>query len=372
MRVGVPREIKVHEYRVGLVPASVGEFVRRGHEVLVETGAGAGAGFGDEQYERAGGRIVATPDEVFAAAELIVKVKEPVGAERALLRDGQILFTYLHLAPDRELTEALVASGATCIAYETVTDAGGGLPLLVPMSEVAGRMAPQVAAYCLEKERGGRGVLMGGVPGVPPAEVLILGGGTAGSNAAFVALGMGAAVTVVTRSASTLRALSARFGPALRTVVSTGEAIGELVVRADAAIGTVLVPGGETPKLVSADMVRGMKPGAVIVDVSIDQGGCFATSRATTHAEPTYMRDGVVHYCVANMPGAVPRTSTIALNNATLPFALSLADKGGRKALADDPHLRNGLNVFAGRITCEAVAAAQGRDHVPAEEALGL
>lgn len=370
MRVGVPMEVKVHEYRVGLVPASIAEFVRHGHEVIVETGAGAGAGFADALYEQAGARIAATAAEVFAAAELIVKVKEPVGAERAMLRQGQVLFAYLHLAPDRELTEALVESGAVCIAYETVTDEDGRLPLLMPMSEVAGRMAPHVAANCLEKERGGRGMLLGGVPGVPPGDVLILGGGTAGTNAALIALGMGAGVTVVDRSAPVLRALIDRFGTALRTVISTAETIDNLVVKADVAIGTVLVPGAATPKLVSAAQVARMKPGAVIVDVAIDQGGCFETSRPTTHAQPTYVEHGVVHYCVANMPGAVPRTSTFALNNVTRPCALDIADRGWRQALADDPHLRAGLNVCAGRVTHAAVAAAHGFDHVPAEDAL--
>lgn len=372
MRIGVVREIKVHEYRVGLIPSSVRELAQRGHEVMVESGAGLGAGLADAQYEKAGARIADTAAEVFAAADMIVKVKEPFGDERKMLREEQVLFTYLHLAPDLKQTEALIESGAACIAYETVTSPKGTLPLLMPMSEVAGRMAAHVAAYCLEKERGGRGVLLGGVPGVPASDVVILGGGTVGSHAALITLGMGATVTVVDRSAEALRRLSAQFGTALRTIFSTHDAIDHLVVNADVVIGTVLVPGAATPKLVTAEMVRRMKPGAVIVDVAIDQGGCCETSRPTTHAEPTYIVDEVVHYCVANMPGAVARSSTFALNNVTLPFVLALADKGWRAALAEDEHLRAGLNVCAGKVTHPAVAAAHKLEYHAPETVIGL
>jgi len=372
MLIGVVKEIKVHEYRVGLIPSSVRELTYHGHEVVVETGAGLGAGLTDAQYEKAGARILDNAAEVFGAAEMIVKVKEPVAPERPMLREGQILFTYLHLAPDWEQTEALIESKAVCIAYETVTSPHGTLPLLMPMSEVAGRMAVHVGAYCLEKERGGRGVLLGGVPGVPASDVVILGGGTAGTHAALIALGMGATVTVVDRSADALRRLAAQFGTGLRTIFSTHDAIDHLVVNADVVIGTVLVPGAAAPKLVSADMVKRMKPGAVVVDVSIDQGGCFETSRPTTHADPTYIVDEVVHYCVANMPGAVARTSTFALNNVTLPFVLALADKGYRAALAEDEHLRAGLNVCAGKVTHPAVAAAHKLKYHPPETVIGL
>jgi alanine dehydrogenase len=370
MRIGVPKEIKVHEYRVGLVPSSVRELVLHGHSVMVETGAGLGAGLSDDDYVRAGATIAATADEVFSTAEMIVKVKEPLAVERARLRPGQILFTYLHLAPDPDQTRDLMASGATCIAYETVTAADGTLPLLTPMSEVAGRMSVQVGAACLEKAHGGRGVLLGGVPGVPPGDVVILGGGVAGSNAALIALGMGATTTIVDRSPVALRRAADRFGTEIRTVFSTRDAIDRLVTNADLVIGTVLVPGAAAPKLVTRDLVKRMKPGAVIVDVAIDQGGCCETSRATTHAEPTYVVDGVVHYCVANMPGAVSRTSTFALNNVTLPFTLALADKGWKRALADDVHLRNGLNVSAGRVTHPAVAAALGQTFTAPEAAM--
>jgi alanine dehydrogenase len=370
MRIGVPKEIKVHEYRVGLVPSSVRELVLHGHSVMVETGAGLGAGLSDDDYVRAGATIVATAEEVFSAAEMIVKVKEPLAVERARLRPGQILFTYLHLAPDPDQTRDLMASGATCIAYETVTAADGTLPLLTPMSEVAGRMSVQVGAACLEKANGGRGVLLGGVPGVAPGHVVILGGGVAGSNAALIALGMGATTTIIDRSPVALRRAADRFGTEIRTVFSTRDAIDRLVTEADLVIGTVLVPGAAAPKLVTRDLVKRMKPGAVIVDVAIDQGGCCETSRATTHAEPTYVVDGVVHYCVANMPGAVSRTSTFALNNVTLPFTLALADKGWKRALADDAHLRNGLNVSAGRVTHPAVAAALGQAFTAPEAAM--
>ncbi|WP_374353846.1 alanine dehydrogenase [Thermomonas sp.] len=372
MRVGVPKEIKNHEYRVGLVPSSVLELVHHGHEVVVQKGAGLGAGLTDEDYIAAGAKIIETADEIFASADMIVKVKEPQADERKKLRPGQILFTYLHLAPDAPQTKDLIDSGAVCIAYETVTAANGSLPLLTPMSEVAGRLAPQVGAHALEKAQGGRGVLLGGVPGVPAAEVVILGGGVSGTHAATIAVGMGAQVTVVDRSADALKRLASQFGTSISTVFSTRSAIEELVRRADLLIGTVLVPGAAAPKLVTRDMLKTMKPGSVIVDVAIDQGGCVETSHATTHADPTYVVDGVVHYCVANMPGAVARTSTFALNSVTLPFTLALADKGWRKALEQDPHLREGLNVCEGKLTCEPVAEAHGLAYTSAESVLGL
>jgi alanine dehydrogenase len=359
MRVGVPKEIKDHEDRVGLVPSSVAELVHHGHEVLVERGAGVGAGLGDDQYVAAGARIVDKAEEVFAESEMIVKVKEPLAVERKRLRRGQVLFTYLHLAPDREQTEELLKSGVTAIAYETVTSPTGTLPLLTPMSEVAGRLAPQVGAHYLERAAGGRGVLLGGVPGVPPAEVVVLGGGVSGTHAATIALGMGATVFVVDRSAEVLRRLAAQF-PGLRTIFSTRDALGAILRRADLLVGAVLVPGAAAPKLVTREMVASMKPNSVIVDIAIDQGGCCETSRPTSHSNPTYVEEGVIHYCVTNMPGAVARTSTFALNNATLPFALALADKGWRKAIADDAHLRNGLNVHEGKVTCRPVAEALG------------
>ncbi|HXZ51224.1 MAG TPA: alanine dehydrogenase [Burkholderiales bacterium] len=363
MRVGVPREVKVHEYRVGLTPTSVRELTAHGHEVLVERGAGAGIGAADAAYERAGARIV---DDAFEA-ELIVKVKEPQAAERRRLRADQVLFTYLHLAPDPEQARDLVASGAICIAYETVTRPGGGLPLLAPMSEVAGRMAIQVGAGCLEKERGGMGTLLAGVPGVPAAKLVILGSGVVGANAARIAVGSGARVFALDRSVDALRRIESEFGARVVTVYSSRDAIEQHVVSADLVIGSVLVPGAAAPKLVSRELLRRMKPGAALVDVSIDQGGCFETSRPTTHADPTYVVEGVVHYCVANMPGAVPRTSTYALNNATLPFVLALADKGWKRALADDEHLRNGLNVARGKLAHRAVAEALGLRYTPAD-----
>ena len=372
MRIGVPKEIKNHEYRVGLIPSSVLELVHHGHEVIVQQGAGLGAGLSDADYIAAGAKIIETADEIFASADMIVKVKEPLAEERKKLRPGQILFTYLHLAPDAPQTRDLIDSGAICIAYETVTAANGSLPLLTPMSEVAGRLAPQVGAHSLEKAQGGRGVLLGGVPGVPAAEVVILGGGVSGTHAATIAVGMGAKVTVVDRSADALKRLASQFGTSISTVFSTRAAIEELVRRADLLIGTVLVPGAAAPKLVTHDMVKTMKPGSVIVDVAIDQGGCVETSHATTHADPTYVVDGVVHYCVANMPGAVARTSTFALNNVTLPFTLALADKGWRDALAQDQYLRDGLNVCEGKVTCEPVAQAHGLPYVSAESVLGL
>ena len=365
MRVGVPKEIKDHEDRVGLVPSSVAELVHHGHEVLVERGAGMGAGLGDDQYTAAGARIVDGAEEVFQS-EMIVKVKEPLAVERKRLRRGQVLFTYLHLAPDRAQTEDLLKSGVTAIAYETVTSATGTLPLLTPMSEVAGRLAPQVGAHYLERAAGGRGVLLGGVPGVPPAEVVVLGGGVSGTHAATIALGMGATVFVVDRSAEVLRRLAAQF-PGLRTIFSTRDALGAILRRADLLVGAVLVPGAAAPKLVTREMVASMKPNSVIVDIAIDQGGCCETSKPTSHSNPTYVEEGVIHYCVTNMPGAVARTSTFALNNATLPFALALADKGWRKAMADDAHLRNGLNVHEGKVTCRPVAEALGLPYTSPE-----
>lgn len=366
MRVGVPKEIKIHEYRVGLTPAGVREVVAHGHDVIVERDAGIGIGAGDEDYRRAGARIADSADEVYAQAELIVKVKEPQSGERRRLRADQVLFAFLHLAPDADQAHDLLASGITAIAYETVTDATGGLPLLAPMSEVAGRMSVQAGAHCLEKASGGRGVLLGGVPGVEAAKVVILGAGVVGRNAAFVAHGMGAEVQVIDRSLAALRRLDERFGPQLRTLHASVEAVESAVLAADLVIGAVLVPGAAAPKLVTREHVRAMRPGAVIVDVAIDQGGCVATGRPTTHADPTFIVDGVVHYCVANMPGAVARTSTFALNAATLPHVLALADKGWRRALADDPQLRDGLNICAGAVTHPGVAAALDLDFRPA------
>ncbi|HEY3908691.1 MAG TPA: alanine dehydrogenase [Stellaceae bacterium] len=370
MQIGVPKEVKTHEYRVGLVPGSVRELAHHGHRVVVEAGAGAGIGFDDRAYEAAGASILADAGEVFAAAELIVKVKEPQPREVALLRRDQILFTYLHLAADRAQAEGLIGSGAVAIAYETVTDPQGGLPLLAPMSEVAGRMSVQVGAHCLEKEQGGIGVLLGGVPGVPAAKVVILGGGVAGTNAARMAMGMEAYVTVIDRSLPRLYELDLQFGAQLHTLYSTMETIEREVAAADLVIGAVLIPGAAAPRLVSRELIRAMRPGTVVVDISIDQGGCFETSRPTTHAAPTYIEEGVVHYCVTNMPGAVARTSTVALNNATLPFVLAIADRGWRGALGDDAHLRHGLNICRGRITHPAVASALGLPATPAEAAL--
>jgi alanine dehydrogenase len=360
MKVGVPKEIKNNENRVGLVPSSVHELTHHGHEVLVETKAGIGAGLTDAEFAEAGARIVATAEEVFDKAEMIVKVKEPQAVERARLKAGQVLFTYLHLAPDPDQTHDLIKSGVTAIAYETVTAPNGSLPLLTPMSEVAGRMAVQVGAHYLERSHGGRGILIGGVPGVAPASVVILGGGVSGTHAATIAVGMGARVTVVDRSLEALRRLSGQFGTSIETVYSTRDAVERLVLGADLVIGTVLIPGAAAPKLVSAGMVKKMKAGSVLVDVSIDQGGCFETSHATTHADPVFIVDDVVHYCVANMPGGVARTSTFALNNATLPFALAIADKGWKRAVSEDPHLKAGLNVHAGKLTYAAVGEALG------------
>ncbi len=370
MQVGVPKEIKVREYRVGLTPTSVREVSAHGHGVIVETGAGIGIGVRDEDYIAAGASIVATAKDVFAKADMIVKVKEPQAVERKMLRPGQLLFTYLHLAPDPTQTTDLIASGATCIAYETVTSASGGLPLLAPMSEVAGRMAVQAGAYFLEKAHGGLGILLGGVPGVPPGRVVILGGGVVGTHAASIAVGMGAEVVVIDRSVDALRRVWTQFGSAVTTVFSTRDAIDHNLRDADLVIGGVLIPGASAPKLITREHIEHMKPGSVIVDVAIDQGGCAETSKATTHDAPTYVVGDVIHYCVANMPGGVPRTSTYALNNATLPFVLALADKGWKKALLDDPHLSHGLNVWNGRITCEPVATALKLSYTPIREAL--
>lgn len=370
MLIGVPKEIKVHEYRVGLTPDSVREFTAHGHPVLVETNAGVGIGRSDEVYRAAGAQIAATPAEIFAQADLIVKVKEPQAVERQMLRPGQILFTYLHLAPDPDQTRDLVNSGAICIAYETVTDGQGGLPLLAPMSQVAGRLSIQAGAAALERAKGGRGILLGGVPGVAPAKVVVIGGGVVGENAIYMALGMAADVTVFDRNVNVLARLAYRFGAALKTVYSTRAALEEYVLQADLVVGGVLVAGAEAPKLVTRDMVRRMKPGSVLVDVAIDQGGCFETSHPTTHAEPTYVVDGVVHYCVANMPGAVPNTSTYALNNVTLPYALTLADQGYQKALLENPHFLTGLNVCQGKVTYKAVADDLGYEYVDPRTAL--
>lgn len=358
MIIGVPKEIKNHEYRVGMTPASVREVIGHGHSVFIEHNAGIGIGFTDEDYQAAGATVLNTAAEVFAKAEMIVKVKEPQAIERAMLRDGQILFTYLHLAPDPEQTADLIKSGAVCIAYETVTDNKGGLPLLAPMSEVAGRMSIQAGARALEKSCGGRGMLLGGVPGVAPAKVVVIGGGMVGTNAAQMALGLGADVTVLDRSVDVLRRINAQFNGAVKAVYSTADALEQEVLAADLVIGGVLVPGAAAPKLVTKEHIKKMKPGSAIVDVAIDQGGCVETSKATTHADPTYIVDEVVHYCVANMPGAVPRTSTFALNNATLPFILRLANKGYKQALLDDQHLLAGLNVYRGKVTNEGVAQA--------------
>ncbi|WP_033067353.1 alanine dehydrogenase [Thalassospira australica] len=370
MLIGVPKEIKNHEYRVGLTPSSVRELVEHGHKVQVETMAGSGVGFADEDYVAAGASIAANASDIFATAEMIIKVKEPQKVEYEQLRPGQLLFTYLHLAPDPDQTAGLVKSGATAIAYETVTDRNGGLPLLAPMSEVAGRMAPQVGASALQKANGGRGMLLGGVPGVAPAKVIVIGGGVVGTNAARIAAGMGADVTILDKNVKRLTYLDDLFGPRIKTQYATIDDTEALVYEADMVVGAVLVPGAAAPKLIRKEQLSRMKPGSVIVDVAIDQGGCFETSKATTHADPIYIVDDVVHYCVANMPGAVARTSTFALNNATLPFALALANKGWKQACKDDPHLAEGLNVHDGKVTYKAVADALGYDHLPIEKAL--
>jgi alanine dehydrogenase len=361
MRVGCPKEIKVHEYRVGLTPESAAELVRFGHEVLLETKAGEGIGAPDSVYEKVGVKILPNADAVFAESEMIVKVKEPQAVEIARLKSNHVLFTYLHLAPDPAQAEGLMKSGATCIAYETVTDRDGRLPLLKPMSEVAGRMSIQVGAYFLEKAHGGRGVLLGGVPGVQPANVVILGAGVSGYNAAQIAVGMRARVQVFDKNPARLEELDREFNGRLETVYSTAAAVAEAIKDADVVVGAVLVAGAAAPKLITRDMLKTMKPGSVLVDISIDQGGCFETSKPTTHSEPTFVVDGIVHYCVANMPGAVSRTSAFALNNATLPFTLALANKGYKRALLDDPHLANGLNVYEGAIAHEAVAKDLGK-----------
>lgn len=368
MKIGVPKEIKTHEYRAGLVPASVRELTSRGHSVMVETNTGAGIGFTDADYEAAGATIASDADTVFAENEMIVKVKEPQPIECKKLRKDQILYTYLHLAPDPVQTQGLIDSECIAIAYETVTDDRGGLPLLAPMSEVAGKLSVQVGAQCLEKHSGGSGILLGGVPGVAPANVVIIGGGMSGTSALRVAVGMGAQVTVLDNSINRLRELDAEFGTSIHAVYSTSDSIEQYVTQSDLVIGAVLVPGAASPKLVTRDMISKMKKGAAIVDIAVDQGGCVETTKATTHAEPTFVIDDVVHYCVANMPGAVPRTSAIALNNATLPFAIALADKGAKRAMQEDKHLLNGLNVCQGNITYAAVSEALGHPYVSAEE----
>jgi len=370
MLVGTVKEIKTHEYRVGLTPESVHELVVHGHQVIVETGAGGGIGAHDAQYRAAGAEILPTAAEIFDRAEMVVKVKEPQAVERAMLRPGQILYTYLHLAPDPDQTADLVRSGATCIAYETVTDASGGLPLLKPMSQVAGRMSIQAGATALEKAHGGRGVLLGGVPGVLPAKVTVIGGGVVGFNAAQMAAGLGADVTILDRNPEVLEKLGTYFEARAKTRFSNKANLAECVAEADLVIGAVLIPGAAAPKLVTKDMLGTMKQGAVLVDVAIDQGGCFETSRPTTHAEPTYIVEGIVHYCVANMPGAVARTSTYALNNVTLPHALRIADLGWKEAMKRDPHLLDGLNVWNGLVTCSPVARQLGYEVVPTDIAL--
>jgi len=367
MRVGLPKEIKNHEYRVGLTPAGVRELVSHGHEVVVETAAGAEIGLSDDAYKAAGAAVVDTAQEVFASSEMIIKVKEPQPAECAMLSTGQILYTYLHLAPDPDQTRALIDSKAVCIAYETITGPGGGLPLLAPMSEVAGRMSIQAGAAHVEKSMGGMALLLGGVPGVAPAHVVIIGAGVVGTNALQIAVGMGARVTIIDKNLERLRALDLIYGNRVTTLCSNVQTIEDSTHAADLLIGGVLIPGAAAPKLVTRDMISHMKPGAVVVDVAIDQGGCFATSRPTTHTDPTFVIDDVVHYCVANMPGAVARTSTFALTNATIGHALAIADKGWRRALSDDPHLRAGLNVCEGQVTYKAVARALGYSYVPAE-----
>ncbi len=370
MLLGVPKEIKNQENRVGMTPGSVQELTSAGHKVLVQRDAGMGINLSNEDYLRAGATIIDSAEEIFAKADMIVKVKEPQPQECKMLRPGQILFTYLHLAPDPSQTEALLASGCIAIAYETVTDLNGGLPLLAPMSEVAGRMSIQAGAHCLEKTSGGSGILLGGVPGVEAAHVVVIGGGVVGTNALRMATGIESRVTVIDRSLHRLKELDSEFGAKLNTVYATRESIERYVTQADLVIGAVLVPGAAAPRLVTRSMLAMMRPGSVVVDVAIDQGGCFETSRATTHAEPTFVEEGIVHYCVANMPGAVPRTATFALNNATLPFILALANKGYRRALLDDVHLRHGLNVYRGHLTIHAVAEGMGLPYVAAETVL--
>lgn len=370
MLLGVPKEIKSHEYRIGLTPAGVRELVQRGHQVMVERDGGLAIGLDNDMYQQAGAEVVNTAKEIFARAEMIVKVKEPQAVECKMLREGQTLVTYLHLAPDPEQTKLLVESGATCIAYETVTDDQGGLPLLAPMSEVAGRMSIQAGAHCLEKAQGGSGILLGGVPGVEPANVLVIGGGVVGLNAARMAVGLGADVTILDRSLTRLKEIDELFNGRIKTLFSTIEAVEQQLKTADIVVGAVLIPGAAAPKLVTKDMLKLMKKGSVLVDVAIDQGGCFETSHATTHQDPSYVVDAITHYCVANMPSGVARTSTFALTNATLPYVLALADKGPKQALLDDTHLMEGLNVHSGVVTCEAVASALGYNFVDAVSAL--
>ena len=370
MLVGVPKEIKNHEYRVGLTPTSVREIIKNGHKAIVETNAGIGIGASDADYQNAGAVVLDTAEEIFARSDMIVKVKEPQAVERAMLREGQLLYTYLHLAPDPDQTKDLVNSGATCIAYETVTSPFGGLPLLAPMSKVAGRMSIQAGAGCLEQPKGGLGMLLGGVPGVDPAKVVILGAGVVGTHATHIAVGMGADVWVLDNNPNSIERHWAQFGRSTNSVFSTADALEQHILSADLVIGGVLIPGAEAPKLVTAEMVKNMKPGSVIVDVAIDQGGCCETSKATTHADPTYMVDDVVHYCVANMPGGVPKTSTFALNNVTLPFAINLANKGAKQALLNDEYLLKGLNVHAGKVTYKEVANELGYEYVDPVTAL--
>ncbi|RTE66307.1 alanine dehydrogenase [Amphritea opalescens] len=370
MLIGIPKEIKNNEYRIGMTPAGVRELVSHGHQVMVQRDGGTAIGLLNEQYTAAGATLIDTAAGIFKSADMIIKVKEPQPDECKMLRPGQLLFTYLHLAPDPEQTRLLIASDAIAIAYETVTDPQGGLPLLAPMSEVAGRMSIQAGAHALEKAQGGMGILLGGVPGVAPAKVTVIGGGVVGINAARMAMGLGADVTILDRSIPRLKTLDEQYGPQLKTLYSSVETIEHEVAHADLVIGAVLIPGAAAPKLVTREMLKTMKNGAVLVDVAIDQGGCFETSHATTHEEPTYEIDGVIHYCVANMPGGVARTSTFALTNATLPFALALADKGYQQALQDDPHLMNGLNVHRGNITCKAVAQALNYDYLDPMEAI--
>lgn len=370
MLIGVPKEIKNHEYRVGLVPSSVRELIAHGHHVIIETHAGMGIGINDATYKAAGAKIVSSAKEIFERADMVVKVKEPQHNECKMLRKDQILFTYLHLAPDPEQTKGLLESGCVAIAYETVTDQFGGLPLLAPMSEVAGRMSIQAGAYCLEKSRGGRGVLLGGVPGVASARIVVIGGGVVGTNAIRMATGMEAHVTVIDKSIHRLKELDAQFGSKLNTIYSTHDAIERYVTEADLVIGAVLIPGAAAPKLITRELIKKMHTGSVIVDVAIDQGGCAETSHATTHQDPTYVVDGVVHYCVANMPGGVARTAAFALNNATLPFILQIANKGYRMALLENTHLLKGLNVCHGHITYQAVADAMKAEYLEPEKAL--
>jgi len=370
MLIGVPKEIKIEEYRVGLTPYSVRELVAHGHQVIMEHNAAEKINFADDAYIAAGAKIVDTAEDVYARADMIVKVKELQSSEYNMLRPGQILFTYLHLAPDPEQAEALIRSGCIAIAYETVTSSSGGLPLLTPMSQVAGRLSIQAGAHCLEKPAGGCGILLGGVPGVYPGKVAVIGGGVVGTNAVRMAMGKEADVTVLDKSLRRLQELDFQFGGRLNTAFSTEATIEQYVMEADLVVGGVLVPGKAAPKLVTHDMIKRMRPGSVVVDVAIDQGGCFETSRPTTHKEPTFVLDGVVHYCVTNMPGSVPRTSTLALNNATLPFTVALADKGYKQAMLDDPYLLEGLNIFEGHVTHEAVAADLDKEYKPALDLL--